>query len=228
MQDTARHHIQREIIKRLTGGVRRFSELKPDGMESNIFMYHLKALIRADLVAKQDGAYALTSSGITYVDRLSAATNTLRLQPKLIAILVVDTPSGSRAVLERHREPYVGSFMLPSGKMHFGESLAGHATRELLEKTGLTTPLTYTKLANISIARDATLLTQAVAAVWTATVPDGTPLRCADTRFTAHWLHPGQAVTFMPGTHELLDALAAQDPLINLDVRVLDSGSSSE
>jgi ADP-ribose pyrophosphatase YjhB (NUDIX family) len=223
MQDNARHHIQREIIGRLTGGARRFSALKPDGMESNIFMYHLKALMRAGLVAKSDITYALTSSGITYVDRLSAATNTLRLQPKLIAILVVRSHDGRLAVLERHAEPYVGSYMLPSGKMHFGETLPDHAARELREKTGLQVQLQYDRLASIAISRDATLLTQVVAAIWTATVPQDALLQCTDERFTARWIQPGETLPYMPGTEELVAALKGNDPLINLDVRVVNA-----
>jgi hypothetical protein len=59
------HHIQREIVYALafSEGMR-FSELKPDDLENKAFDYHLKKVIVAGYVQKNDdGTYSLTSEG---------------------------------------------------------------------------------------------------------------------------------------------------------------------
>ena len=59
------HHIQREIVYTLafSQGLR-FGELKPDTLENKAFDYHLKKVIVAGYVVKnQDGTYSLTNEG---------------------------------------------------------------------------------------------------------------------------------------------------------------------
>ena len=59
------HHIQKSIVYDLAFAESlRFSELKPDDLENKAFTYHLKKVIPAGLVVKQDdGTYALTMKG---------------------------------------------------------------------------------------------------------------------------------------------------------------------
>ncbi len=59
------HHIQRTIVYRLARlESARFSDLKPDDIESKLFTYHLKKVVSAGLVAKNvDGLYQLTPEG---------------------------------------------------------------------------------------------------------------------------------------------------------------------
>lgn len=60
------HYIQRNIVYRLAfapNGLR-FSELKPDEIESKLFTYHLKKTVIAGFVVKrEDGHYVLTPEG---------------------------------------------------------------------------------------------------------------------------------------------------------------------
>ncbi len=59
------HHIQKEIVYTLafSNGMR-FSELKPDDLENKAFDYHLKKVIAAGYVVKDEkGLYGLTSEG---------------------------------------------------------------------------------------------------------------------------------------------------------------------
>lgn len=59
------HHIQKSIVYDLAFAESlRFSDLKPDDMENKAFTYHLKKVVKAGLVEKQDdGSYALTMKG---------------------------------------------------------------------------------------------------------------------------------------------------------------------
>jgi hypothetical protein len=59
------HHLQRSIVYRLALSHEvRFSDLKPDTIENKLFTYHLKKVVAAGLVKKDDdGLYSLTPEG---------------------------------------------------------------------------------------------------------------------------------------------------------------------
>lgn len=138
------HHVQRAIISRLIAAETvRYADLKPNDIESNLFMYHLRQLIKAGYVQKGDGGYSLTLQGGQYVNRMSLDNQHIRIQPKVITILVITHHDGEMLLLERLHQPFLHFKGLPSGKLHFGEPLETAASRELSEKAGLTNvPLT--------------------------------------------------------------------------------------
>lgn len=200
------HHIQREILERLThAATQRFSELKPKGMESNIFMYHLKQLTKAGFVEKDAAAYRLASKGLSYVDGLSTENHRPRQQPKLIAIIALHNGAGQWLLAERKIQPYIGTLMFPSGKQHRGETSAQHATRELYEKTGLSgVPLIYRGTAEVQISnREGTLLTHVVAMVYEGVIAsDILPPETDRFRYAWHdFTRP--TARLMPGTQEI-------------------------
>jgi ADP-ribose pyrophosphatase YjhB (NUDIX family) len=139
------HRLQQHILFQLIHHHdRRYAELKPVEVEGNLFMYHLKHLIRQGYVHKQaDGHYSLTPEGQRYVDRLSVATLTPRAQPKIVTLLVCRNQRGEWLFLRRRRQPLLGMVGFPYGKVHLGETIAAAATRELTEKTGLAGPLIH-------------------------------------------------------------------------------------
>src|SRR4051812_38755839 len=107
MHTVIEHHIQRDIINRLMHHQSlRFSELKPEGMESNIFMYHIAQLKKLKYIAKNDQGYHLLHKGLQYVDGIR--TDTLRpyQQPKVIAIIVLQNSQGAWLMAERKMQPY--------------------------------------------------------------------------------------------------------------------------
>jgi hypothetical protein len=59
------HHLQRSIVYRLAlSHEERFSDLKPDTIENKLFTYHLKKVVAAGLVKKdENGLYSLTPEG---------------------------------------------------------------------------------------------------------------------------------------------------------------------
>lgn len=199
------HYIERAILERLMHAAElRFSELKPDGMESNIFMYHLKQLMKAGYVEKTDGTYRLAAAGLSYVDGLSTESHKPRQQPKLIAIIALHDGAGNWLLAERKTQPYIGSRMFPSGKQHRGETSTEHALRELAEKTGLTNVgLTYRGVADVQIRAGDTLLTHVVAMVYEATLSHQVlPPETGRFRYVWHDFATDDA-SLMPGTREL-------------------------
>lgn len=59
------HHLQRDLVYHLAfADSLRFSELKPADVESKLFTYHLKKVLNAGYIQKnEDGSYSLTPEG---------------------------------------------------------------------------------------------------------------------------------------------------------------------
>ncbi|HEY5268290.1 MAG TPA: NUDIX hydrolase [Candidatus Saccharimonadales bacterium] len=208
------HPIQRDLIDRLmhSDGLK-FSELKPNGMESNIFMYHLNSLIKSGYITKTANLYSLTAKGLTYVDSLSSSNLKPRKQPKLIAIIAVKNKDDEWLLLERKFQPYKDQLMLPSGKQHFGESIATHANRELFEKTGLDVPLSYRGMANISMNEDSQVLTHVVAHIHTGFSDDiKLPAENDKFKFVLHNFKDNTK-QLMPGTREIYKLLISDESI---------------
>ena len=132
------HNIQYAILTLLMSNkVRRFSELRPDRVDSNLFQYHLKKLITDGYVEKIVGGYTLSARGLNYADRHSSSLKAERAQPKIIAIVIVRNAKGEILVVQKPQQPWLGTYHIPAGKVHDGEPAAEAGQRELLEKTGL-------------------------------------------------------------------------------------------
>jgi ADP-ribose pyrophosphatase YjhB (NUDIX family) len=52
--------------------------------------------------------------------------------------LIIENEKGEVLRVKRDKQPFIGLYNLPSGKIHEGESLIEAGMRELLEKTGIT------------------------------------------------------------------------------------------
>ncbi len=139
------HRLQSHILSQLIHNPElRYADLKPSEVEGNLFMYHLKTLIKQHLVVKgDDGLYRLTPEGQRYADSLSLKTFTPRAQPRIVTLLVVKRSDGKYLFLRRKRQPLLGKVGFPYGKVHLGESIADAAQRELIEKTGPTAELSH-------------------------------------------------------------------------------------
>lgn len=220
---TIAHHIQRQIIEKLTFAPSlKFSQLKPDGLESNIFTYHLRQLIQQKLVEKTDDGYTLAPAGLTYVDSLSFTNLKPRKQPKLVTIIALQNNAGQWLLAKRKIQPFIGRLMLINGKQHFGEDPESHAIRELEEKTDLKIDLTRRGLADIQISNaDEVLLTHVVGHVYQGKI-DATELPADSERFHYQWCDQKdlQDPDVMPGTREILAELSTSDSLFITSLHV--------
>jgi 8-oxo-dGTP pyrophosphatase MutT (NUDIX family)/predicted transcriptional regulator len=183
------HHIQRDILRSLLSAPQvRFKDLKPQGLESNIFMYHLKALIKENLVEKTEGGYCLTSEGKHFVDRANLASLKIRIQPKTITILAVQNTKGEYVILERLHQPFINHKGFPSGKIHYGESLSDAATRELLEKTGMSdVPLEFRGNFIMKYSKDEHIVNHIIGYVFSGVVNSDEPLDFKNEYFKSYW-----------------------------------------
>lgn len=214
------HHIQNDIIDRLsTAKTLRFSELKPSGMESNLFMYHLKQLSTNGYVRQNDDkTYTLTSKGLGYVDTLTLTNKKPRKQPKVITILALKNAQKEYLFAQRLRQPSLHTWMIPSGKQHFGESPEAHVARELREQFGHETAMIRRGLLDIRIHQDDTVVTHLTAHVYAGSYDGEAPQ--PNDKFSYEWHARDDKLDVTPGTKELLDAIEGTEPLFFLSLDV--------
>lgn len=133
------HHIQKFIIDVLMyKKVARFRDLRPPRIDTNLFTYHLNSLVKTGMVSKVSGGYALSTQGLSYVDRVSTEKKTIRTQPKIITMLVIQNSDGDVLLQRRTKQPYIDEWTMPYGKLHVEDlSVKEGARREAFEKLGL-------------------------------------------------------------------------------------------
>jgi ADP-ribose pyrophosphatase YjhB (NUDIX family) len=130
-----RHPIQLEILLRLREqSPQTYSQLRPGTVEGNVFVYHIKALIKHGFIVQTIPTYQLTVLGKQFVERMSKATKRITLQPKIATLLVLQNMEGAYAVVTQSHEPHRQKLCFPHGKLHLGESITEAATRESVEK----------------------------------------------------------------------------------------------
>lgn len=168
------HVIQLHILQKLTFvDEARYSELKPEGVESNHFVYHLKSLIGERFVDKTSKGYKLTTQGKRHVGKLSLHTLQPRFQSKIVTVIICQNEKGEYLLMTWKRQPFLGYTAFPYGKTHFGESIREAAARELKEKSGLTAKLTHCGDAYLSIREQGELISHMLCHVFLAIKPRG-------------------------------------------------------
>lgn len=138
------HWIQNHILLELTKHHnRRYSELRPADVEGNLFMYHLKGIIKEGLVEKHDASYRLTPKGVRFAAGMSLKTGKQRVQPIILSAVVCKNERNEYLFTRWHRQPNIDQVSFPHGMVHFGESIFDMARLELAEKAGLEADVTH-------------------------------------------------------------------------------------
>ncbi|HSW74991.1 MAG TPA: NUDIX domain-containing protein [Candidatus Saccharimonadales bacterium] len=208
------HHIQKKILSLLlhTPSLG-YAQMRPKGVESNHFAYHLEQLVRTGLVEKNDRQYSLTSEGLALADRVSHESMTVRKQPHIVTTIQVTNDEGKMAVFHHTFQPYLDKIGFPQGRLHYEETIAEAAARELAEKTGLqNVPLTHRGIAYIHATKDGVDISKVLAHVFTGTVSGAPKLVSADKKKgKSLWEMPGahEVNDYMPGFHEIRELLAS-------------------
>jgi ADP-ribose pyrophosphatase YjhB (NUDIX family) len=136
--------IQSHILIELTRhATRRYSQLRPGDVEGNLFMYHLKGLLRDGLVEKTEREYRLTAKGLQFAGTLSLKTGKTRQQPKILTAIICKNDKNEYLLSRWHRQPNIGQVSFPHGMAHYGETISDMAALELAEKAGLKGEVTY-------------------------------------------------------------------------------------
>lgn len=132
------HHIQRYILDILRKQrVARFRDLRPNGVDSNAFSYHLSRLVKEQFVENTGDGYTLTFRGMAYIDRAASHNTRPRIQPKIMTMIAV-IYNDKVLVRRKTTQPMIGQITLPTGMVHMEDrTIKEAARRELFEKVGL-------------------------------------------------------------------------------------------
>lgn len=129
------HHVQKSIIDKLsTKDTARYAELKPDDMDGNQFTYHIKQLLSAKLIQRDDeGNYSLTKSGKTHlVYRYENPSNSAH------TIFLVVIRCGEKLLLRKRLvQPMLGFSGFVHGEPSAEENLTDTIIARVKNKTGL-------------------------------------------------------------------------------------------
>jgi ADP-ribose pyrophosphatase YjhB (NUDIX family)/predicted transcriptional regulator len=121
----------------------RFSMLmRPTGMESDTFKFHVRKLAKLGYVEKAaDGSYRLTAPGKEFANNLDEATRRTQRQPKLSLLIIVRRADKRQPpqylFQQRKRNPYYNFWSCIGGPAHWGEDFEVTAAKELKKQTGL-------------------------------------------------------------------------------------------
>lgn len=110
---------------------------KAVGLDSDYVTFHLKSLIAAGYVTKNEKQYQLTRAGKEYANRMDTDEKVIERQPKLSVVLIVENDQGQILAQQRLKQPFYGYWGRPTGKIRWGETMEAAAARELAEETGL-------------------------------------------------------------------------------------------
>jgi len=205
------HHIQKHILDVLMyQKVARFRDLRPPKADTNLFTYHLNSLVKSGLVDKLEGGYALSAKGLSYVDRVSTENKTIRTQPKIITMLVIQNGEGDILLQKRTKQPYIDTWTLPYGKMHVEDKSAKDAAqREAFEKLGLENPeMEHAGDCYIRVRANGKLLSTTLAHVFRFYKDD------IETGDTIVWARPHKLAQYdlAPAVEEVMTRTFFKDP----------------
>lgn len=204
------HFVQSHIIKVLAfQKFARFKDMRPPKVDSNLYSYHLRVLQKDNYVTKTDEGYTLSPKGLSYVDGLSNDDRKLRKQPKIVAIFALQNGKGEWLMVKRLMQPYIGQYMLPSGKQHYGESPEAHIKRELVQQLGVDVPVVRCGFTDVRISKNGEIVTHINGHVYHGKY-DG-PLPPDSRKFTYEFLKKDD-VEMVQNTAELLEAIASGEP----------------
>jgi ADP-ribose pyrophosphatase YjhB (NUDIX family) len=180
------------------------------------FAYHLDQLLKEKLIVKKDRNYHLSPKGLSVIDRLSHNDMHERLQPHIVTAIDLTTTDGKTLLFTRNFQPFLHLTGLPLGKVHYEETIAQAATRELKEKTGLQNiPLTHRGLAYIEARQDDVVISKVLYHVFHGNVaeplPTTTPAHRGTCKWADHTTVPAEAL--MPGFLRIKSLLTTSNTL---------------
>lgn len=133
--------IQNEILTNFIGAEGlRYTEARPEGLENDLYNYHLQFLVKKGFLEKTDAKYALTKVGKQYVAQFDVLGNIrAKFKASILAWVVRRNDEGKLEILyqERRRQPFFGDHTAIAGKILPGEKIVDAAKRKLKEESGL-------------------------------------------------------------------------------------------
>lgn len=216
------HYIQSYILDSLvTSKYLRNKDMRPSGVESNLYQYHLLQLQKLGYIKKYKQTYTLSNKGLAYATKHSVELKKERTQPQILTILFVTNNKDELLIRTKQRQPFIGMQSLLMGKMHKNESLDTAAKREYKERVG-EGPSPLFKLfstAHISILQGDCVISDYIGLLVAATIPEHTLLKTNCSFYAVNTL---RRETLAPGTLELIEAYKEKPKFIESRINLND------
>ncbi|MBP7807432.1 NUDIX domain-containing protein [Candidatus Saccharibacteria bacterium] len=136
------HYLQSDIIQQLFGsdGSLTFSQLKPDGVENSLFMYHMRKLEDRGVVKRTDEGFKLTTAGVRWVNFVGPSTLRPEMLVRTLINFIVTDKDQTKLLASRRRgtaAQVLHDYLLPGGLHTYGEVMDQDAAKLLHTRTGL-------------------------------------------------------------------------------------------
>lgn len=212
------HYIQRQIFSKLRyAEALSYSQMRPEGVESNHFAYHLEQMISDGLVEKIERKYTLTTQGQVMADRSSHRTVSVRTQPHIVVAPLITNGNGQDLLYKHSFQPYLNLYGPPQGRLdYYDENIAKGAARELKEKTGLSdVPMRHRGIVYVTANKGEARITKMLIHVFSGEVEGVPELSKPTIKGSSLW---GNADKFtvkqcMPGYKQIRKLLNENDEL---------------
>jgi len=223
MTHIVEHFIQKDILRTLSRkGSLPFSALKPPAINNNVFAYHLKALVNANLVIQNNTKYSLTAEGVKYVSRVTRTNLDIQPQPKVFCFLIIENENGEFLLHKRHDQPFLGKYTFPGGALFFGEGLSDLVQRQLLEKTGFMLEMEHKGIANLRLGETDIVTSHTIAHLFYGRITGAPQPHAKDQRFAPAWVkvHNLPQAALLPDVLDILRAIQQHENYFFLDVHM--------
>jgi ADP-ribose pyrophosphatase YjhB (NUDIX family) len=191
-----------------------YAQMRPAGVESNHFAYHLDQLVKAGYIGKEDRNYFLTSKGKALTDRTSHEKMDVRIQPQIVTSVFVTNEQGETLMFKHNFQPYLDLYGTPQGRLHFDEKVGEAAKRELKEKTGLEgVELTHRGVVYVHTVDGQETVSKLLTHVFSGTVTGKPELTASPKSGEPVWVESSslEAGRCMPGFKDIEAMLAKND-----------------
>lgn len=115
----------------------RYSDIQLD-LDHDLFNYHLKELIKKELIKKDKDRYILTLKGKSLVTNIDERDLNVPTTFK-VSVYIAPVVDGKILLTRRLKHPQYGYVGLIAEKRKYGEKILDNALRALIEETGLRT-----------------------------------------------------------------------------------------
>jgi ADP-ribose pyrophosphatase YjhB (NUDIX family) len=107
--------------------------MRPKNVDSNLYNYHLKALIKDGYVEHNKiKGYRLSPLGLGYAEQASSVKFQIRQQPKIITMIYIENEKQEVLLWCQPRQPFIDAWAIVNGKVHYeDESIESAARREI-------------------------------------------------------------------------------------------------
>lgn len=196
------HYLQIMLLTRLSvaGQSLRFSELKEDGVDNSLFMYHANKLISRKLITKDDRGFHLTTIGARWINSVGRDMKYDQQTAKPLVQFVVQDQEGNMLLSSRKGQlkALLNDYMLPGGLHKSGMSAGENAQRIARDMLGdkPLVPELLSVVENINIYQDG-FVYHSLSHIYSLHVKSTDPIS-SDDRFAFEWFAKAQIRTDNP------------------------------